>query len=157
MRPLMMCLWTVGVLCCLGVVGLFLPMSVVSYLSETVVHQPLPETAAMAYMFRAMCATYVAIGVFYLILAVDPMAYGALVPFSGAAAIFVGVACGLFGLISGVAPLWFGGDFLVCTAFGLLILIFWRRALARRAEAARPQQRSRRARRGDRGRSSRTD
>ncbi len=129
MRPLMMCLWTVGILCCLSVVGLFLPMSAVQYLSETVINQPFPESPALAYAVRALCATYLAVGVCYLILAVDPMKYGVLVPFSGVAAMFVGVVCGIFGLITGIAPLWFGGDFIVCTAFGLLILIFWRRAL----------------------------
>ncbi len=84
------------------------------------------------------CVTYVAIGVFYIILGLDPMKYGAMVPFSGAAAVFVGVCCGAFGLLSEMPLAWFLGDFLGCTVLGVLILAFWRRAAskARTAESA---------------------
>ncbi|NLX07148.1 MAG: hypothetical protein GXY33_18585 [Phycisphaerae bacterium] len=67
------------------------------------------------------------IGLFLPMTALNAMAYGVLVPFSGFAAIFVGVSCLLVGLATKLPPLWFLGDFLSCTIIGLLIVLFWRR------------------------------
>lgn len=130
MCPLKTCLWIVGVGCLLAVFGLFLPLSVIESLAKVFGDQAFPpDSPVFAYALRGLSATYVAVGVFYVILALNPMKYGLLVPFSGAAGIFVGLACAVCGPLTEVPPLWFLGDFLFCTVFGILILAFWRRAL----------------------------
>jgi hypothetical protein len=67
-------------------------------------------------------------GAFFVILALHPMKYGAMVPFSGLAAVFLGVVCGITGLAVGMSPPWFLGDSLSCLIVGVLILVFWRQA-----------------------------
>jgi len=137
-RALKACLWVTGLLSLLCVAGMFLPLSTVEALAKAFADQPLPDAPIFAYGLRVSCVTYVAIGVFYIMLALDPMKYGAMVPFSGAAAVFVGVCCGAFGLLTEMPLAWFMGDFLGCTVLGVLILLFWRRAVsqARTAENA---------------------
>jgi ABC-type Mn2+/Zn2+ transport system permease subunit len=66
--------------------------------------------------------------VFFIILALDPMKYPVLVPFSGLAAVFIGVVCGVTGLAVGMPALWFLGDSLSCALLGVLIVVFWRQA-----------------------------
>ena len=63
-----------------------------------------------------------------MILALHPMKYGVLVPFSGLAAVFLGVVCAIAGLVVGMPVLWFLGDSVSCTVLGVLILVFWRQA-----------------------------
>lgn len=127
MRALKVCLWIAGIGCQLAVIGLFLPMTALNAMGAWFGDQAFPDSPVFQYTMRAMSATFVAIGVFYIILALRPMAYGVLVPFSGFAAIFVGVSCLLVGLATKLPPLWFLGDFLSCTIIGLLIVLFWRR------------------------------
>jgi len=68
------------------------------------------------------------VGVFFVILALHPMKYGVLVPFSGLAAVFLGVVCAIAGLVVGMPVLWFLGDSVSCTVLGVLIVVFWRQA-----------------------------
>jgi hypothetical protein len=76
-----------------------------------------------------MCGTFVAIGVFLLILARDPLRYGVIVPFTGAATVWLGVCCALFGMATGLPALYFVVDAAGCVLFGILVLRFHRRAV----------------------------
>jgi len=134
MRGLKVCLWIAGILCLLAAVGMFLPFSALRSVASLFGDEALPEGPVFVYMVRVMSATYVAIGVFYLILALDPQTYGRMVPFSGLAAVFVGVCCGVFGVLTGMPLLWFLGYAVGCTVLGILILVFSLRA-GRRAAA----------------------
>jgi hypothetical protein len=129
MRALKTCLWIVGLICLLAALGLFLPMSVLESLANAFGNEAFPDSPAFAYTIRGLCATYVAAGVFLIILARSPMKYGVMVPFAGAAAIFVGVACGVAGVATRVPPMWFLGDLVSSTLAGILILLLWRRAV----------------------------
>jgi hypothetical protein len=131
MGALKACLWIVAVGCLLSVVGLFLPLATLESVAAWFGNMSFPDSPLVRYAVRVISATYVAIGVFYLVLALDPLRYGLLVPFSGAAGVFVGAVCGVTGFTSGMPPGWFLGDALFCTVLGLLILVFWRRAAAR--------------------------
>lgn len=126
MRALKSCLWIAGVLCLLSVFGMFLPIRLLERLAKAFGDQAFPDSPVFLYMVRVVSATYVAVGVFYVILALRPMNFGPLVPFSGLAAAFVGVVCGIAGLAVGMPLLWFLGDFVCCTVLGILIIVFWR-------------------------------
>jgi len=128
MRALKGCLWITGVLCLLAVFGMFLPVRLLECVARVFGGQALPNSPTFLYGLRVVSATYVAAGVFYIILALRPVKYGVLVPFSGLAAVFVGVVCGITGLAVGMPPGWFLGDFVSCTVLGVLIVVFWRRA-----------------------------
>ncbi|HUW84610.1 MAG TPA: hypothetical protein VMZ31_17655 [Phycisphaerae bacterium] len=129
MRALKTCLWLAGVLCLLSAFGLVLPVRVLERLMAAFGGEPFPDSPLLAYMLRVGSGTYVAVGVFYIILAVRPRNFGAMVPFSGLAAIFVGVVCGVTGLAVGLSMAWFVGDFACCTLLGVLILVFWRQGM----------------------------
>lgn len=128
MRALKICLWIAGILCLLSVFGMFLPIRVVESLARAFGVQTLPDSPLVMYAVRVMSATYVAVGMYLVILALHPMKYAVLVPFTGLAAVFLGVVCGITGLVVGMPPLWFLGDSLSCLVFGVLILVFWRQA-----------------------------
>ena len=128
MRALKICLWIAGVGCLLSVFGMFLPMSVFASIAKFFGIESLPDSPLLVYAVRLMSATYAAVGVFFIILALDPMKYGVMVPFSGVGAVFVGVVCAIAGLLTAM-PLWgFLGDSLSCLVLGVLILVFWRQA-----------------------------
>ena len=128
MRALKTCLWIAGVLCLLSVFGMFLPFSLLERLAKAFSDEAFPDAPVFLYMIRVASATYVGVGVFYIVLAQRPMSFGPLVPFSGLAAAFVGVVCGISGLTVGLPLLLFVGDSLCCTIVGILILVFWRQA-----------------------------
>jgi len=127
MRALKICLWIAGILCLISVAGVFLPLStwqsIANFfgLEETISDSPLVN-----YSVRLMCATYAGVGVFFIILARRPGDYGIMVPFSGLAAVVLGVVCAITGLTVAMPVLWFLGDSIPCIVLGVLIMVFWR-------------------------------
>ncbi len=128
MRALKICLWIAGVGCLLSVFGMFLPMSVLESIAKFFGIELLPDSPLLVYAVRLMSATYAAVGVFFIILALQPMKYGVMVPFSGLGAVFVGVVCAITGLLTAMPLWWFLGDSLSCLVLGVLILVFWQQA-----------------------------
>jgi len=129
MRGLKICLWIAGVGCLLSVFGMFLPISAWESIAKAFgVELVLPDSPLFEYMVRLMSATYAAVGVYLVILALRPMDYGVMVPFTGIAAVVLGVVCGITGLAVGMPALWFLGDSLSCAVLGVLIVVFWRQA-----------------------------
>ena len=129
MRALKICLWIAGVGCLLSVFGMFLPISVWESIAKAFsVELVLPDSPLFEYLIRLMLATYAAVGVFFIILALRPMDYGIMVPFSGLAAVVLGVICAITGLAVAMPVLWFLADSLSCVVLGVLVLLFWRQA-----------------------------
>ena len=126
MRSLKICLWIAAIGCLLSVFGVFLPFSVLESVAKAFGAQALPDSPLVIYAARVMSAMAVATGVYFVILALDPMKYPVMVPFSGLAAVFLGLVCGITGLAVGMSPPWFLGDSLSCLVVGGLIFIFWR-------------------------------
>lgn len=128
MRGLKVCLWMAAVGCLLSVVGLFMsPELIESLFNWFRVDEQFPDGALVMYMFRLMSGTSVIIGVFFAILAIDPSMYGVLLPFSGLAAVAVGMLCAVTGIALGVVPQWYLGDALPCVIIGVLIFAFWQK------------------------------
>ena len=126
MRGLKICLWITGVLCLLAILGLFLPLSVCETVAAFFGVEQLPDWPVITYALRTIAATFVGIGVYFIILALDPQRYGILVPFSALTAIFICVVCLTAGPIAGMPAKWFLIDALSCAILGILILFFWR-------------------------------
>ena len=129
MRALKICLWIAGVGCLLSIFGMFLPLSAWESIAKFFGTDSLglPDSPLVEYMVRLGSATYVATGVYLIILALHPMKYPVLIPFTGLAAVFLGVVCGITGLVTTMPPLWFLGDSLSCLVLGILILLFWQK------------------------------
>ena len=128
MRALKICLWIAGFACLLSVFGMFLPVSAIESITKFFGIESLPDSPQFMYAVRLMSGTYAAVGVFFIILALDPLKYGVMVPFSGLGAVFVGVVCAIAGLLSEMPLWWFMGDSLSCLVLGVLILVFWQQA-----------------------------
>ncbi len=128
MRALKICLWIAGFACLLSVFGLFLPVSAWESITKFFGIESLPDSPQFMYAVRLMSGTYAAVGVFFIILALDPMKYGVMVPFSGLGAVFVGVVCAIAGPLAEMPLWWFLGDSLGCLVLGVLILVFWQQA-----------------------------
>jgi len=127
MRGLKICLWVTGIVCLLSVVGVFLSISTLESIAGFFGMETLPDSPLVMYAIRTMSATFAGIGVFFIILALNPVKYGVLVPFSGIVAVFIGVVCFITGLAAGMPALWFLGDTLSCLVLGVLILMFWQK------------------------------
>ncbi|MCJ7777777.1 MAG: hypothetical protein MUP16_05635 [Sedimentisphaerales bacterium] len=128
MRGLKICLWIAGILCLSSIVGVFLPMSMCESIVEYFGIESLPDSPLLFYMARVTSAMAVWIGVFFIILALRPMDYGVMVPFSGLCSVALGVVCAITGFIEKMPLLWFLGDSLSCLVLGILILVFWQKA-----------------------------
>jgi hypothetical protein len=128
MRGLKICLWIAGVLCLLSALGMFLPISAWGSIAKAFGVESLPDSPLFEYMVRLMLATYVGVGVYFVILALRPADYGIMVPFSGLAAVILGVVCAITGLIVQMPVRWFLGDSVPCIVLGVLILFFWQKA-----------------------------
>ena len=128
MCGLKICLWIAGILCLPAVVGLFLPLSACESVTGFFGIETLPDSPLVMYAIRVTSAMCVGIGVFFIILALNPVKYGVLVPFSGIVSVLLGVVCGITGPAVGMPPQWYLGDSLSCLVLGVLILVFWRKA-----------------------------
>jgi hypothetical protein len=128
MRGLKICLWVTGLLCLLSGVGLFLPFSVYEAIGRSFGVETLPDWPLFMYALRTMSATFIGIGVYFIILAFEPMKHKVLVPFSGLVVVFIGIVCVVAGTTARMPVMWYLGDALSCIILGGLILIFWQRA-----------------------------
>ena len=130
MRTLKFILWIAGILCLLSGFGTFLPVSMLESFAKVFGVQAFPDSPLFEYVVRVSSAMAVAMGAFFVILALHPMKYPVLVPFSGLASVFLGVVCGITGLAVGMSPPWFLGDSLSCLIMGVLILASWKQVKA---------------------------
>jgi hypothetical protein len=126
MRGLKICLWIAGIASLASVVGLVLPLSAWEGITEAFGIDALPDSPAFLYVARLLSAMWAATGVFLIILALDPLKYGVLVPFTGLSAICLGAVCGIAGSVAAIPTWWYLGDALSCLVFGTLMLMFWR-------------------------------
>ena len=128
MRALKICLWIAGIVCLLSLFAMLLPVSSLESIGKLYGIESFADSPQFIYAIRVGLGTYAAVGLFFVILALDPLKYGVMVPFSALAAVFIGVLCAIAGVLTKVAFWWFMGDFLSCLVFGILILVFWRQA-----------------------------
>lgn len=131
MCGLKICLWVAGVLCVFSAAGMLVPVSTWESVAEFFGAEELfdLDTPVAEYMVRLMLATYTAIGVFLIILAMDPLKYGVMVPFTGVAALVLGLICAVTGLLVGMPAKWFLSDSVPCVVLGVAILGFWQKAV----------------------------
>ncbi len=130
MRTLKIILWISAIVWLLSGLGTFLPVSMLESFAKIFGVQAFPDSPLFVYVIRVSSAMAVAMGAFFVILALHPMKYGVMIPFSGLASVFVGLVCGITGLTADMSPLWFLGDTLGCLIMGVLILASWKQVKA---------------------------
>jgi hypothetical protein len=130
MRGLKVCLWIAGLFCLSAVFGVFAPMSAWPKVTGFFGVETLPDAPVFVYFARLLSASYGAIGIFFIILALRPVKYGALVPFSGIASVIIGATALITGIFVQMPAKWYLCDSLPCIILGILILAFWQQAKA---------------------------
>jgi hypothetical protein len=124
MTGLKIWLWIAGLFCLSAVVGVFAPMSMWPKVTGIFGVETLPDAPVFVYFARLLSATYGAIGIFFIILALRPLKYGVLVPFSGIVSILVGATALVTGIMVQMPAKWYLCDSLPCIILGILILAF---------------------------------
>jgi hypothetical protein len=135
MRGLKICLWIGGILCIMSVFGVFLPISMLESFMRVFGVEAIPDSPMCHYALRVTSAMAVGMGVYFIILALDPVKYGILVPFTGVASVLLGIVCAITGLAVVMPARWFLGDSLSCLVLGVLILVFWQQVKHSRGQS----------------------
>src|SRR5210317_81901 len=98
MRTLRISLWISAIFCfILSLFGLFAPFSVLESLANY-----FGTKTIIIYGTRTASSAFIGMGAISIILASNPMKYGAIVPVSGISSIFIGVVCVVTGLAVGM-------------------------------------------------------
>lgn len=115
----------------LAVVGVFAPMSMWPEVTGIFGVETLPDTPVFEYFARLLSASYGGIGVFFIILALRPEKYGAIIPFSAIASVLIGTTALITGRLVQLPAKWYLCDSLPCIILGVLIFVFWRQTKAK--------------------------
>ena len=129
MKGLKITLWICGVLCLLGGILAAFPWRAIAGMCQWVGVQPPAAEPITVFMIRLCLVMAGMIGVFFIILARNPLKYGAMLLLAA-----YGLLCyGLFCLVAGIRyalPVWvYAGDVLFGFVTGALILMYRKRAM----------------------------
>ena len=128
MKGLKTVLWICAVSCLLAFVFAAFPWRAFTALSHWVGIQPPTAEAITVFMFRLSLAIFGMIGIFFVILARNPLKYGAMLLLAA-----YGLVCyGVFFLVGGIRyglPVWaYAGDVIFGVVAGVLLVIFRKKA-----------------------------
>lgn len=124
-RKLSVVLWIAGIGCLLSIFGVVLPWSWLSAWVTVWGLGELPAGTMVVYAVRAGSATFALVGVFFLLLATDPVRYRPFLNLGIAGLILVGLVCLVSGVAVGMQPPWYLTDVAFCWILGILLFV-WR-------------------------------
>ena len=129
MKGLKTVLWICAVCCLPGFVFAALPWRAFTGLCHWVGIQPPAAEAITVLMFRLSLAIFGMIGIFFVILARNPLKYGAMLLLAA-----YGLVCyGVFSLVGGIRyglPVWtYSGDVIFGVVAGVLLAIFRKKVI----------------------------
>ncbi len=128
MNGIKIILWICAIECLLAFVLAALPWQTLTSMSEAAGIQPLGASGITVFMVRLCLLLFGLFGVFFAILARDPLKYGAMLQFAS----FWLVIYGIYVLVAGVRyelPAWIYSEFFFSVGFGLILLFLRKNAL----------------------------
>ena len=129
MKGLKIVLWVCAVSCLLGFAFGVLPWKAILAWFGFFGIQPPASDPITTYMLRLCMATFGLIGIFFVILARNPMKYGEMLPLAGFGILFMG----FFSLLGGIRygfPVWtYIIDFIFCIVAGVLVFILRKKTM----------------------------
>jgi hypothetical protein len=132
MKGLKIVLWICTVAFLLSFVAAVLPWQTIVGMYKLGGYQPPTTESIDVLMFRLSLLTFGMIGIFFRILTLKPLEYGAMLPLAGFGMIFFGV----FLFVAGIRyemPLWaIGGKGFFLALLGVLILFFRKQAMGKK-------------------------
>jgi len=125
-RKLRIVLYVAAAGCGLSVFGIVLPWNWLSGWTAAWGLGGIPPGPLAVYAIRTVSATFVFIGLFFLLIARDPVTYAPFLNLATAALLVIGLVCLIVGPSAGMRPPWYLVDFVFCWVTGFL-LVAWRR------------------------------
>ena len=128
MKVIKIILWIFAILCLAGFILAVLPWYMIDGLFRWfVVESPTAEPVTML-MFRVASVLYGMIGIFFLLLAKNPLGYGSMFPLAAYGLMVYGVVCFIGGMGFGLPACIYLSESIFCVAAGVLLLIFRKKA-----------------------------
>ena len=128
MKGLKVILWICGIVFLLGFILLLIPWRVMAHWCELIgIEVPLVAPVSV-YITRLLLVCSGLVGIFFMILASDPLRYGPMLPLAGYGLILAGLVCLAYGLRYKLPAIMFAGDVVFSIVAGVLILLFRGRA-----------------------------
>jgi hypothetical protein len=129
MKILKILLWIFSIFCLLAFFGVVLPWNIIQKIALFFGFENISEAPLTKYFFRISSLVYTLIGVFFGVLAKDPLKYRDMVLLGTYGILIFGVLCLIIGVVEELKPMWFLLDGFFCIVFGIGIYIFYRRLL----------------------------
>jgi hypothetical protein len=124
MKGLKIVLWILAIGCLSAVLGIILPWDVIKNIAIWFGIDPFPNIPIVIYFVRTACGIYVLIGIFFIILARNPLNYGPMLNLGAYGSILFGLLALIIGFSIGLPPLVYLGDGLSGLVLGVAVLIF---------------------------------
>ena len=123
MKGLKVALWISAIGCLLGVPFIFLPWGVIENFVQWFGLEPVPGNDLVIYIFRVVCGISGLIGIYFIILARNPFAYGPMLKLAAYGLIIFGLMSLITGLSLGMPLHVYAGDTLFGLVLGILITV----------------------------------
>lgn len=124
MKRLKIALWIAAIGCLTAVPFIFFPWAAVENIGSWFGIEPLPNMPIAVYFFKVVFGVFGLIGVFFIILATNPLKYGAMLNLGAFGLILFGLLALVLGFFIGLSPIVYIGDGLSGLVLGIVILIF---------------------------------
>ncbi|WP_126457059.1 hypothetical protein [Sulfuriflexus mobilis] len=123
MKSLKVALWVTALGCLTAVPFIFLPWAILENLISWFGIEPLPNVPVVVYFVRVVCGVFGLIGIFFIILARNPLGYGPMLDLGAYGLILFGLLALMLGFTSGLPLMVYIGDALFGLILGIIISI----------------------------------
>ncbi|MBN1292608.1 MAG: hypothetical protein JXB48_12280 [Candidatus Latescibacteria bacterium] len=124
MKGLKIALWVTAIGCLTAVPFIFLPWAAVESIGSWFGVEQLPDTLIAIYFFKVVFGVFGLIGVFFIILARNPLKYGPMLHLGAVGLILFGLLALILGLSIGLPLIVYLGDGLSGLVLGGAVFIF---------------------------------
>jgi len=124
MKGLKIALWIAAIGCLTAVPFVILPWAVVENLVLWFGVEPIPNVPIAMYLFRVVCGIFGLIGIYFIILARNPLGYGPMLDLGAYGLIIFGLLSLLVGSNTGLPAIVYIGDALSGLILGTIITLF---------------------------------
>lgn len=123
MKGLKIALWVTAIGCLTAVPFIVLPWTAVESFILWFGIDPIPDAPVVMYLFRVICGIAGLIGVYFILLARSPLAYGPMLDLGAYGLIVFGLLSLIVGLSIGISPKVYIGDASSGLILGIIIAV----------------------------------
>jgi hypothetical protein len=123
MKSLKIALWVVAIGCLISVPFIVLPWSLIERIILWFGVDPMPNAPLAVYLFRVVCGVFGLIGIYFVILARNPLRYGPMLDLAAFGLILFGLLSLFVGVSLQMSPKVYIGDALSGLILGIAITL----------------------------------